>query len=128
MALQDYIVFFAFVLGWLGFLYVLRRSKKLDRPEGEPSGGFGLALMGPFLMWKTGKGRALLDRLARRPRFWRLFGNLSIVIVGTAMVLMTALLVYLAVLVVNIPRDRAPTPQMLLGLPGLNPLIPLWYG
>lgn len=128
MAVLDYVIFFAFVLGWLGFLYVLNRSKKLERPEGEPSGAFGLALMGPFLMWKTGKGRAFLDRLARRPRFWRQFGNLSLGIVAVAMAAMTALLVYLAALVVNIPRDRAPTPQMLLGLPGLNPLIPLWYG
>src|SRR6266540_4310229 len=34
----------------------------------------------------------------------------------------------LEVLVVSIPAGREPTPQMLLGLPGLNPLIPFWYG
>jgi membrane-associated protease RseP (regulator of RpoE activity) len=50
------------------------------------------------------------------------------VIVLVAMVSMTVLLVWLAALVVNIPPDRAPDPQQLLGLPGVNPLIPLWYG
>ncbi len=124
----PYLYFLVAVLLWLLFLYALHRSGKLDKPEGEPGGGFGLALMGPFLMWKTGKGRAFLDWLARRRRFWRAYGDLSLVIVGVAMVVMTALLVWLAVLVVNVPANRAPSPQMLLGIPGINPLIPLWYG
>ena len=132
MALEDvlpYLYFLAAVVGWLVFLYVLRRTGKAQKlePEAKEEKG-GLALMGPFLMWRTVHGRRLLDRLARRKRFWRWFGDASIVIVGASMALMTALLVWLAFLVVNIPRERAPTPEMLLGLPGLNPLIPLWYG
>ena len=115
-------------LAWFGFLWLLWRAGKIERPDDTQKESFGLALMGPFLMWKTGKGRALIDRLARRVRFWRGFGDLSLVLVGIAMVAMTALLAWLAVLVVNIPPGREPSPQMLLGLPGINPLIPIWYG
>jgi len=132
MLLEDLLIFLVFVLAWLAFLWILHRTGKVEKPaEGEAKPAeetFGLALMGPFLMWKTGKGRAFLDRLAQRRRFWRWFGDLSIVLVGIAMVAMTALLLWLAVLVVSIPPGREPTPQMLLGIPGLNPLIPIWYG
>src|SRR2546427_7471803 len=131
MALEDllpYVYFLIAVLGWLGFLDVLNRFGKTEKPEGEPAKGFGLALMGPFLMWKTGKGRAFLDRLAQRRRFWRWFGDASIVIVGLAMVTMTALLVWTAILAATIPPERAPTPETLLGIPGLNRYIPIWYG
>ena len=54
-------------------------------------------------MWKTRRGRRLLDRLARWSRFWRAFGDASIVLVFLAMISMTALLVWLAALVVNVP-------------------------
>lgn len=136
---EGLLLFLGAVVGWLVFLWILKRLRwvetqapsegKVEPPE-RPAAPerFGLALMGPFLMWKTGRGRAFLERLAKRARFWRWFGDLSIVLVGIAMVTMTALLVWLAVLVVNIPPGREPTPQMLLGIPGLNPLIPIWYG
>lgn len=131
MALEDVLLFVGFVLGWVAFLWLLVRLGKLPKPSDASETTeekFGLALMGPFLMWKTGRGRAFLDRLAQRRTFWRWFGDVSIVLVGIAMVAMTALLLWLAVLVVSIPPGREPTPQMLLGIPGLNPLIPIWYG
>src|SRR5437867_4360674 len=57
-----------------------------------------------------------------------MFGDLSIVLVALTMVGITALLVWEAILVQNIPPDRAPSPEMLLGIPGINPIIPLGYG
>src|SRR5881628_3432063 len=143
MLLEDLLLFILFVAGRFLFLWILKRAGKLESAEEaeEPSApaevhpgvheerrSWGFALSGPFLMWKTRRGRQLLDRLATRRRFWRAFGDGSIVLVFLAMVSMTALLVYLAALVVNVPADRAPGPTQLLGLPGLNPLIPLWYG
>ncbi len=142
--LLPWLEFLVAILLWVGFLYLLKRkgvvapSESAEAPAepvpaaevhpGTPPKQFGFALMGPFLMWKTGRGRALIDRLARRARFWRWFGNASVVIVGTAMISMTVVLVWLAILVVNIPANRAPSPEMLIGIPGLNPLIPIWYG
>jgi len=37
---------------------------------------------GPFLMWKTVRGRRLIERVARPTRFWRAFGDLAIVLVA----------------------------------------------
>lgn len=126
--LDGLFLFLLISLLWFAFLYVLYRTKKLERPDEEGTTRWGLALMGPFLMWKTGKGRVLIDRLAQRRGFWRRFGDFSIVLVTIAMVAMTAMLLWLAVLVVNIPPSRAPSPELILGIPGVNRLIPVTYG
>jgi membrane-associated protease RseP (regulator of RpoE activity) len=44
------------------------------------------------------------------------------------MVFIMALLIWEAFLVPSIPADKAPSPEMLIGLPGINPIIPIWYG
>src|SRR3989304_4372024 len=115
---EGLLLFLLFVIGWLVFLWILKKAGKLESaeeptaPKGGPEirpgvreepRGSGFALSGPFLRWKTRRGRRLLDRLAQRRRFWRLFGDASVAIVFLAMVSMTALLVWLAALVVNIP-------------------------
>ena len=129
MAFLDSLFYFLIAAAlWFGFLYLLHRLGRLEKPDEAGTTKWGLALMGPFLMWKTGKGRKLIDRIAQRARFWRWFGDLSIVLVGIAMVSMTVLLVWLAVLVVNIPPGREPSPDLLLGIPGINRLIPIGYG
>ena len=139
---EGLLLFLLFILGWLLFLWALKKAGKIGSLDeaAEPgeapvrSGreeadlGPRFVLSGPFLMWKTRRGRRFIDRLAQRRRFWRGFGDASIALVFLAMVAMTGLLVWLAALVVNVPPGREPAPQQLLGLPGVNPLIPLWYG
>ena len=105
---------------WTAIIQVLERRGILAKRN--------LVAMGPFLMVKTRRGRDFIDRTSRFRRVWRAFGDLSIVIVGLTMVGITALLVWEATLVGNIPPDRAPSPELLLGIPGLNPVIPLGYG
>jgi membrane-associated protease RseP (regulator of RpoE activity) len=80
-------------------------------------------------MWKTERGRELIERIARPARFWRYYGDAAIAIVAVTMIATTILLIWEAT-VVQTPavRQNAPSPQLLLGLPGINPLIPLWYG
>ncbi|HEX9340432.1 MAG TPA: site-2 protease family protein [Thermoplasmata archaeon] len=84
---------------------------------------------GPFLMWKTVRGRRLIERVARPTRFWRAFGDLAIVLVALTMAGTTILLIWEATLV-QTPAVQAnpPSPELLLGLPGVNPIIPLGYG
>jgi len=69
---------------------------------------YNLALYGPFIMWKTEKGKALLERLARKERFWNAYGDMSIVITVGAMISMMVLLLWSAVYVLSIPAERAP--------------------
>src|SRR2546425_3095802 len=116
----DFLAFLGVVAAWTAALYVLDRRGILAK--------WNLVPAGPFLMVKTKRGRDFIDRAARFRRGWAVFGDLSIVLVGLTMVGITALLIWEAILVRNIPPERAPTPEMLLGIPGINPIIPLGYG
>src|SRR2546422_750636 len=118
--LLDFLLFLGVIALWTALLYFANRKWDLSR--------WNLVPVGPFLMVKTRRGRDFIDRSARFRRAWRVFGDLSIVLVGLTMVGITALLVWEAVLVRNIPPDRAPSPELLLGVPGLNPIIPVGYG
>ena len=85
--------------------------------------------VGPILLWKTQRGRDLIDRIARRGRFWRLYGDFSLVLVGLTMVAMIAILLWEATLVTSATlRANPPSPIEYLGLPGVNPIIPVGYG
>ena len=110
---------------WSLLLYVLQTRGLLERRGLAPSP----PPAGPFLMWKTLRGRQLIDRLARPKRFWRVFGDIAIVLVALTMIGTTALLAWEATLVQNAAiRNNPPSPETLLGLPGINPIIPLGYG
>jgi membrane-associated protease RseP (regulator of RpoE activity) len=100
---------------------VLYRGKRIA-PE-KP-----LSLLGPLLMTKTKRGLGLLDRLGRFKRFWSGAGDLGILMAGLAMVAIVVVLLIEAVLAFGLGAARAPTPTEALGLPGINPFIPLGYG
>ena len=118
--LLDFLLFVGVLAVWTAGIYILDRRGFLTKHNLVP--------VGPFLMVKTRRGRDFIDRSARFRRAWRVFGDLSIVLVGLTMVGITALLVWEAVLIRNIPPERAPSPELLLGVPGLNPIIPVGYG
>ena len=99
---------------------LLWRAGILDR--------FRISAFGPLLMFRTKRGVAALDRLARHDRFWRWYGNLSLGIVFFFMGVLTVVLLWEVPLALRVPASAAPGPEMILGLPGLNPLIPLGYG
>src|SRR2546428_832459 len=126
MALLDSLLIAgAAIVLWSLLLYVLQKRGLLERRGLAPSP----PPAGPFLMWKTLRGRQLIDRLARPKRFWRLFGDIAIVLVALTMLGTTALLAWEATLVQNAAiRNNPPSPEALLGLPGINPIIPLGYG
>ena len=87
-----------------------------------------VSLWGPLLMWRTQKGKNLIEKLASAKRFWRGYGSVAIGICFITMILMMFFLIWAATLVPSIPKDRAPSPQLLIGIPGVNPIIPIWYG
>src|SRR5438552_11614478 len=126
MALLDSLLIAgAAIVLWSLLLYGLQKRGLLERRGLSPSP----PPAGPFLMWKTLRGRQLIDRLARPKRFWRVFGDIAIVLVALTMLGTTALLAWEATLVQNAAiRSNPPSPETLLGLPGINPIIPLGYG
>ncbi len=88
----------------------------------------GFSMYGPFLMWRTKRGRGLIEKISTRRRLWAAYGDLAIFLCGVAAIVMMALLVFTATKVTSISAENAPDPENMLGLPGINQYIPLWYG
>jgi len=118
--LDPLIIALIIIIAWFVLLYVLAKKSILEKLK--------MSLMGPFIMWKTVRGRKFLDRLAKPKRFWKIFGDFSVALCIIIMILLTAFLIWSATLVPSIPRESAPRPELLLGVPGLNPIIPIGYG
>jgi len=85
-----------------------------------------IRVTGPVTTLHTKRGRAFLDRLARRRRFWRAWANVG---VGVALVVMVGMLLFLLLAAVNI-ADRpegtpVQSPRNALVIPGVNEFLPL---
>ena len=111
---------FILILGFVAIMFIL---DKLDWLE-----PLGMELEGPLLMWKTKKGRDLIDRLAQKKRFWEIYGNLGMVIVAIAMVVIFIMVFFNAYIATQIPAEQAPAADEILVIPGVNPFIPVGYG
>ncbi|WP_336325646.1 site-2 protease family protein [Halovenus sp. HT40] len=86
-----------------------------------------VSVTGPLTTVHTKRGRAVLNRIAQRKRFWRAWGNLG---VGIALVVMAiaGLAVALSVPAVFAQPDGAGTlqsPENALVIPGVNDFLPL---
>jgi membrane-associated protease RseP (regulator of RpoE activity) len=84
--------------------------------------------LGVALMVKTQRGKGLLERIGRFERFWSFIGDFGILLALLAMGVIVGLLSIEAVFITQVPASVAPSPQSALGLPGINPIIPLGYG
>jgi len=111
------ILIFAFIVSFA----ILQKMDLLKR--------FGFEFSAPMLMWHTQKGKRFIDGTAqKRKKFWRNYGNLGLIVVSICMVIIMVLIIWSAMLATHVPSDQAPSPEMILGIPGVNPLIPIWYG
>lgn len=81
---------------------------------------------GPFTTIRTQRGRAVLNRLAKRKRAWRAIANVG---VGTAIVVMVGaflMLLFSAILSVLSPtQSQVQQPKNVLVIPGVNDFLPL---
>lgn len=87
-----------------------------------------LTLLGPALMIKTKRGRSALERWARFRRFWTVAADVGIALAALAMVAIVVLLVIDAIVSLRLNPSSAPPVSEALGIPGINPLIPIGYG
>ncbi|MEW5747975.1 MAG: site-2 protease family protein [Candidatus Thermoplasmatota archaeon] len=116
--MNGYLIALIVLSAWIAAVYYLNRSKWFERR--------GMSLMGPMVMWKTRKGRDFIDRVATKKRLWAFYGRLSLWVCAGAMVTIMVLLLWEATIVSQV--EEAPSPELILGIPGINPVIPLWYG
>ncbi len=103
---------------WILLILLLYRMKKL---------GGAITLYGPALMIKTKKGLNTIRRIAKS-KFWKYYGDFGIAFSLIIMVGVFLLILWQAFLVTTIPSSQAPSPVQALGIPGINPIIPVGYG
>ncbi|MEE9488994.1 MAG: site-2 protease family protein [Thermoplasmata archaeon] len=121
--MDDAVLYSLILLIFLAYglvVYALYKLKKLEGPS--------LSLYGIFLMWKTSRGRKALEKIASAKRFWEAYGDFAIGLCIVGMFVVTGFLLWAATLVSSIPSDRVPPVQAMIGIPGLNPFIPIGYG
>ena len=116
--INGYIIALIVLLAYLGLIYVLNRTKWLERHS--------MSLQGPLLMWRTRRGKEFIERVASKKRFWSWYGRAALWICLISMMAIMILLIWEATIVPQI--KTAPSPQLVLGIPGINPIIPIWYG
>jgi membrane-associated protease RseP (regulator of RpoE activity) len=117
----GYEIALALIAAYFVIVYVLYRSGRIAPDR-------ALSLFGPALMTKTKRGRSALERWGRFRRFWTVAGDVGIALAAIAMVTIFLLLLFGAVIATRLPSSAAPPVTEALGLPGINPVIPLGYG
>ncbi len=120
MLSTGFVIALLLIFGFVGAILVLDKFEYL-----EP---YGLDVSGPFLMWKTEGGKNFINKLAEKKRFWTNYGSLGLIIVSISMIIIFFLVAWSAYLATSIPAEQAPETIEILALPGINPLIPLWFG
>jgi len=81
---------------------------------------------GPLLTIHTQRGREFLNRLARRKRFWRAWGNIGVGIAVVVMVLSGFVVAFSVLAIVSQPEGATiQNPQNVLVIPGVNDFLPL---
>ena len=110
------------ILVWYFLLKRWERAGVLDRWNATRVFGF-------VLMVRTKKGLDVLEKMAKPRRFWRIYGEVSLWVCTFAM-FMVALVVLLAFVsaILSPPRVDPPSASELVAIPGINPVIPLWWG
>jgi membrane-associated protease RseP (regulator of RpoE activity) len=116
--MNGYLIALIVFLAWIALVYYLRKRKWFERHN--------MSLMGPAVMWRTKRGRELVDRLSSHRRFWTFYSRLALWICAGSMVTIMVLLLWEATLVSRIKQP--PSPELILGIPGINPIIPVGYG
>ncbi len=126
------ILTFCFYLGWYTFaLFLIAWVTGVRWAENEgylQKYNMDLVWGRSFLMWRTDWGKGFIEKISQNKPFWRRVGDVWVVTVFVIMILMFSLLLWQATLAWQIPKTSAVSPKMMIGLPGLNPVIPLWYG
>ncbi|MCU0853207.1 MAG: site-2 protease family protein, partial [Thermoplasmata archaeon] len=116
--MNGYLIALIVLAAWIGLVYILKTTKWLDRHD--------MSLFGPMIMWRTRRGRDIVERIASWKWLWTIYGKLALWICAGAMVLIMTLLLWEATIVSMV--ETAPSPELILGIPGINPVIPLGYG
>lgn len=113
------IIFIVIISVYWVFVKILEKKEILEK--------YQMSLWGPLVMWRTQKGRDLIKKISKKEKFWKIYGNLAICVCLIAMIMFTILLLWSATIAIHVEPSQV-KPEYIIGIPGLNPLIPIWYG
>lgn len=109
-------------VGWLAMLRRWEANGQLDRWNATRALGF-------ILMVRTRRGQVTLEAISRPRRFWRIIGEIGLwTCRGTMGIVILVLLATLVLAFTTPPADDPPAPLTLVGVPGINPIIPFGWG
>lgn len=118
--MSPLLVFLLLLNAYALLLFVLVRTGWMQK--------LGMSLFGPALMIKTQRGRWILDWFARARGFFIGMAAAGTWLTIVIMVLMSLVLVLQLFFIFRIPPEAAPSPRLIIGLPGINPIIPVGFG
>ena len=121
MLSTGWIIFFVLVITWTIIMVYAKKNKTFLEK-------YNLSTYAIWIMWRTEKGKKMIEKIAAFKTFWKGFGYFSIAFTFIAMAAMMGLLIWIATIVPFIPAENAPSFRLILGIPGINPVIPLWQG
>lgn len=99
---------------WSFILYLVKRKEKEN-----------ISIFGPLLMLKTERGKKFIEKVAGK-KFWKTYGDVAIIITSIAM-FFTTFLIFRS-LYYSFRIAKPISPRLAIGLPGINPVIPVGYG
>ncbi len=118
--ISGLLLFLIIVNVYLLMVFLLARSGILTR--------YNIGLMGPIMMFRTERGKGIIDWLGKAKRFHHYSGTIGIWVTLFCMGALMLLLIIQMPFVLRIPAEQAPQARHILALPGINPLIPVVYG
>ena len=87
-----------------------------------------ISFSGPFIFFRTIRGKKFIESIAKYKKFWLSYGNAAIAISSISTLIVTFMIIRSTIISFSIPPEAAIRPEMMIGLPVINPLIPFWYG
>lgn len=118
--ISGLLLFLIIVNVYLLLVFLLAKSGILAR--------YNIGLMGPILMFRTERGKGIIEWLGKAKRFHQYTGTVGIWVTLFCMGALMLLLIAQMPFVLRIPVEQAPQARHILALPGINPLIPVVYG
>ncbi len=90
--------------------------------------GNALEKYGPTIKINSHFGMKFIDRFSRYHRFWRAYGAFSQLVSFLLMVMMVYIMVFAVLRIPNMMSSGGVSIEYILAIPGLNPMLPFWYG
>ena len=116
--MNGWLIVLILLIIWFIILVIIYKKKWLSE---------NLSFYGPALMIKTQRGKKFIEKIGKN-KFWKWYGDFGIFLSFILMFFIFSLLIWQAYMVTTIPPSRAPSPVEALGIPGINPIIPVGYG